>query len=302
MKKLTPNIIALDIGGTKISIGIVNHSGKIIKSQKVPTPKNITAKKFGDYVCKIINTAKNKESAKVGIAIAGQISWPEGKIIDSPNLKILKGVNLKKIIEKKTKLPTFIDNDAHCFALSESVTGAGEKFNTVVGITLGTGIGGGIVIDNKIIRGRDNTAGEFGHMKLANKNIKCSCKNSGHFESYASGSAMIKLFKELTGKTLDTFQIEKLYYKKNKDAIKTFNTMSQYLGIGLANIASIINPDIIVIGGGLTRVKPIIIDAIDDYFPKYVFYSNLKKTKIVKAKNEDNSLLIGAALITTNNY
>jgi glucokinase-like ROK family protein len=298
---VSQNIIALDIGGTKINIGLIDQNANIIKSKKVPTPKNITKKEFDNHLIKLISSFKNKQTVKIGISIAGQISWPDGVIISSPNLKFLDNHPLQKNLKKALKLPVYIDNDAHCFTLSESTLGAGKKYNTVIGITLGTGIGGGIVVDNKLIRGANNTAGEFGHMMISDHGVTCSCQLDGHLESYTSGRGMIKIFKQLTGKTLNTFEIEKLYNNKNPNARETFRVMSEYLGIGLANIANVNNPDLIVLGGGITRIKPIWKSAISTYFPKYIFYKSLSKTKIVVSKSEDDSLIIGAAIITTLN-
>ena len=301
-KKLFPNIIALDIGGTKINIGLIDKFGRLTESKKITTPQNISTNKFNDNIYKLIGGFKNKQTVKIGVALAGQISWPDGLIINAPNLKLLNHTNLKKYLEWKLKLPVFVDNDAHCFALSEAILGSGQKYDNVVGLTLGTGIGGGIIINHKIIRGTNNNAGEFGHMQIATSGFRCSWGLLGHLESYVSGRGMIKIFKQLTNKELDTFSIEKLFYKKNKAARQTFFIMSKCLGMGLANIASGLNPDIIVIGGGLIRVKPIWQEAINNYFPKYVFYNQLKKTKITISKLGDNSVLLGAALITTNNY
>jgi len=298
----TPNIITLDIGGTKINIGLINRFGKILKSKKLLTPKNLTVDKFNLGIYQLINNFKNDQTTKIGIALAGQISWPDGLIINSPNLKFLKKTNLKKYLESKFKLPVFIDNDAHCFTLAEALMGVGKKFNTVIGLTLGTGVGGGIVINQKIIRGANNTVGEFGHMKLTSDNLICACGLCGHLESYVSGPGMIKIFKQLTGQKLSTALIEKKFYQKNPAARQTLEIMAKYLGMGLANITNNYNPDIIVLGGGLIRVRPIWQKAIKIYFPKYVFYPQLKKTKIVTSKSGDNNILLGAALITTNNY
>lgn len=296
------NIIALDIGGTKINISLIDKFGKLIKIKKLLTPKNLSIDKFNLYIYQLIKTFKTKESIKIGIALAGQINWPSGLIINSPNLKFLNKTNLKKYLESKFNLPVFIDNDAHCFALAEAILGSGKKYNNIIGITLGTGFGGGVIINQKIIRGANNTVGEFGHMKITSDNLICACGLNGHLESYVSGSGMIKIFKQLTNKELNPFLIEKKFNQGHKEAKQTFDLMSKYLGMGLANIVNSYNPDIIILGGGLIRIKPIWKKAIKDYFPKYVFYNQLKTTKIIISKSGDNNVLIGAALITTNNY
>lgn len=301
-KRLNQHILALDIGGTKIGAGLVDQFGKIISLEKVTTPKNTNYPKFKKYLFKIIDSFKEDGIVKIGIGLAGQINWPENKIINAPNLKFLNNKNLKNDLFKKFKMPVTIDNDAHCFILGESVFGSAKNFNYAVGITLGTGIGGGIILNQKLIRGQNNTAGEFGHMKIMDGGLSCSCGQMGHFESYASGQAMTNIFKQITGQTKDTFEIEKLYYKKDPAAQKTFDLMSRYLAVGLANIVNTLNPEVIILGGGLIRVKPIIKVALQKYLPQKLFYKNLNKTKITVSQINEKSMILGAALITTKEY
>ena len=295
-------ILSLDIGGTKIGVGLINQFGKIVKLKKIATPKSTDSRQMQSFILKLIYQEWQDGIAKIGIGFAGQISWPDGKIINSPNIKSLIGVNLKKYLTSKLKIPVYIDNDVHCFTLAESVFGVGQKYNYVIGLAIGTGVGGGIVINNKIIRGADNSAGEFGHMKITTGGGKCSCGKMSHLESYISGQAMTSIFRQLSGKTADAFQIEKLYNRRNKHARKTFTIMSQYSAIGLANIINTLNPEIIVIGGGISRVKAIWKVTLKKYLPQYLFYQDLKNTKIVISQLQDQAIILGAALITTENY
>ncbi len=294
MKK--PYKLGLDIGGTKINIGLISGS-KIIKSQKFPTK----AKQGKNAVIKnIISIAReffNNKVSAIGIGIAGQVDQNKGVIISSPNFpKNFKNINLKKILEKEFKVPVFIDNDANCFILAETKYGAAKGYKHVVGLTLGTGIGGGIIINGKLYRGWQGTAGEFGHTTIGPEEIKCSCGKKGHFEILASGTAMVNIYKKLTGKKSNTFEIEELAKNGDKKALQTIDTMAKYLKIGLANIIKTLNPEIIVIGGGMVRVKPLW-SKLKEEPRKGIFYTTLKKTKIVKTKLDDNAGILGATLI-----
>lgn len=288
-------VIALDIGGTKINAGLVNPAGQITTTKKIATPKK--GRKIEAELIKLTSSFWQPKIKKIGLGIAGQISWPDGLIINSPNIPALNGHNLKPALNKKFKVPVIIDNDVHGFVLAENLFGAARGFKYVVGVSLGTGIGGAIAINEKILRGKNNGAGEFGHTFIVNQGFKCACGHFGHWEAQISGTAMINTFLKITGKKLDTFAIESLYYKKNQAAKKTFDLMSDYLARGLANIINSLDPEIIVLGGGLIRVKPIWRTAIKKYLPKYLLHKKLKGTKIAPTQLGDQAMILGIALI-----
>lgn len=293
-------IIGLDIGATKIAAGLV-WQNQLPKITKIPTQSHLGKKIILENILKATNIFFHQKVKAIGIGIAGQIDYKKGILLSSPNMAAnFKNVNLKKILEKKFKRPVFVENDANCFTLAESVLGAGRYYKNVVGITLGTGIGGGIVINKQIYHGRNGLAGELGHMTIVEDGLTCSCGKNGHLEVYASARAMTYFYKKFTGKDLDTFQIEKLANRGEKNALRVFKIMSDMLGIGLANIINIINPDIIVIGGGLVRVKKIWQDALMKA-KNEVVYPTLKNTPIVGSKLADNAPILGAALNAQNN-
>ena len=321
-----PKIIAFDIGASKIAYGITDFplsAPSIQYFDKIKTPKS-----KDEMIEKIIEIVEPLLSAfggsakggnpsladkgrkniygkiiGVGIGMAGQIDFENGKVLFSPNMPDWKNVSLKNILEKKLGLPVLIDNDARCFVLGEAKFGAAKNYQHIVGITLGTGIGGGIIINGKIYRGKNNTAGEFGHTIVENKfNLKCSCGMKGHLESYASGQAMEKSYQKLTGEELDCLEIKKRAIKKEKSALKVVNLMAEALGEGLSDVINFLNPEIIVIGGGLSKMdilwKPMIQEA-----KKRVFFPPLKKTKIVRSRLFEKANLLGSAdLFSKNNF
>ncbi len=292
-------VIGLDIGATKIAAGLLTESGKIIKKFILPTGAKKGKTTILENIIQAIKNVWHPWVKAVGIGMAGQCNFKTGVFLSGPNFpKNFKNIKIKKILEKKFGVPTSLDNDARCFTLAESVFGAGKGYSNVIGLTLGTGVGSGIIINKKIYRGKDNSSGEIGHMTIdASSPYICGCGNLGHFESLCSGKAMINFYKHLTGKTKNTFEIEKLAKKGEKEAKKVNILISKYLSIGLANIIHIFNPEIIIIGGGLAKIEEIWRPALQSV-KKRLIYKSLKNTKIIIAKLGDNAGIFGAALLT----
>lgn len=294
-----PYILGLDLGGTKINTGLVNHKGKIILSQKIQLPtRTRTPKSILKILQETIQIFFSPRVKAIGLGIPGVVDWKQGILkTGGPNLKKLKNLPLKKILTQKFKTPVSLDNDANCFTLAESILGQAKKYQYVLGITLGTGIGGGIVIDKKIYHGRDNAI-EIGHIVISDQNTKCGCGQRGDFESLCSGTAMVNLYKKITGKTKDTFQIEKEAIGGRKTASQVLKTMRKYLSLALVSLIHTLNPDIIVIGGGLTRVNLLIRPTLQSTPNKLIYKPILQTTKIVKSRLGDKAGILGAALIT----
>jgi len=288
--------IGVDIGATKIAAGLI-LGDKIIKKIERKTD----AKKSKAFVLSnIISAIAEVYSPKIkgiGIGIAGQINRKKGLVVSSPNFgKNFRNVELKKIIQRQFKKSTAVENDARCFTLGEAIYGQAKNYKQIAGLTLGTGVGGGLIINKKIYRGKDGLAGELGHMTIKAGGLTCSCGQKGHLEIYASGTAMVKLYQQLTGQKKDAFFVEKKFLKKDKNAIKVWQTMVEALATGLANIINIFNPEIIVLGGGLSRVNSLINPAIK-LARKKAAYPKLSQTKIVISKLKSDAALLGAAAL-----
>ena len=295
MQKYT---IGLDVGGTKIAAGAVDSRGKIVKKITIPTE----ARRGKKIILKNILTAASKiwlpGVSAIGVAMAGQCDFKNDIFLSGPNFpKNFKNINIGKFLNKTFRVPVSLDNDARAFTLAEATFGAGRGKKDLVGLTLGTGIGGGIVINGKILRGKDNTAGEIGHMTIDAKSFyRCSCGRFGHFEALASGTALENFYKKLSGKTLNAIEIEKKFIAGDKNAKKAFSLLSKYLALGLANLAHLLDPEIIILGGGMSNAPDILPVALRE-FKKEVIYNSLGNTKIVKAKLGRDAGIVGAALL-----
>jgi glucokinase len=297
MKSKSKKILAFDIGGTKIASGIVeiNKTGyKIYDYQKNETPKDkdgVIQKLIELVVC----YQKDNGFDKIGIATLGGIDNKKGIVIKAGNIKDWKNVKLKKIIEEVTCKNVEVDNDVKCFALAENKFGKFKGYNNVVYLTVGTGIGGAIEINNKLYRGNNNVAGEFGHMIIINNGKKCTCGNRGCWQQYASGGAVEKLYYKLYGKRKKAKEIAFDSMNGVKRDQKVIKEISLYLSAGLVSIINTVNPEIIVIGGSVVKQKEILDLAKKDALKKVLIPA--RKTKIVKSNLGDEAMLVGAALL-----
>ncbi|MEA1937020.1 MAG: ROK family protein [Patescibacteria group bacterium] len=292
------NILAFDIGGTKISSGVVSFGKsdfKILDRQKIKTPKN----KDG-VIRKLIELInyyqENNNFQKIGISFPGQVDAQNGVAVFAPSIKGWKNDNLKKIIKEKTGVNAEIGNDARCFALGENSFGRKKKYKNVVYLAIGTGIGGAIEINGKLYNGANNTAGEFGHLVIMSNGKKCGCGNRGCWEQYASGNAIEKLYFELYNKKKKAKEIALDSIKGIKRDQKVIKEISGYLSAGLASIINTINPEIIVIGGSVTKQKEILDLARKDVLKKVLIPA--RKTKIVRSGLGSRAMLVGAALLS----
>ncbi|MBI4458103.1 ROK family protein [Candidatus Uhrbacteria bacterium] len=291
-------IIGVDIGGTKIHVGIVSSSGKVLERHRLATDAKSGKNAVLANITQAIRLTWRPGIKGIGIGIAGLVNHGKGIYHQGPNLPTaFKNLRLADLLRKLFKVPVRLDNDVHCFTLAEASLGAAKGKKHVVGLTLGTGIGGGIVIDGRIYRGRDNAAGEIGHtvIDLSSAAI-CSCGRKGHFEALASGTAVSTLYRQKTGKELDAVGVENAARQGDTAAIETMLTTANALGAGLANIAQTLNPDTIVVGGGLMRAEMLWKPALAA-FKAAVAYPSLTSTSVVRAKLANDSGIIGAALL-----
>jgi len=294
-----PETLCLDIGATYIKSGIVNEKGKVKNGDKIENRSANGESFFVKQIIDLINKYKEKNDIKkVGIGFAGQVDYKKGIIISDTNMGGIKNLYLKATLERKIHgISVMIDGDAHCFSLAESKFGAGKKYNDMIGITLGTGIGGGIIINKKLYRGANNTAGELGHIIIdANSESVCGCGGYGHLEALASGRALQNLYKEITEQDADIDLIIDMAVKGEKIAQKAIIQIGFNFSLGLANIINSLDPEIVVIGGGLINIE-FLWKVILNNLPNYLMREYLEKTKIVKSKLGDNGGVIGASLL-----
>jgi glucokinase len=285
--------IGVDVGKTKISFVLLKN-WRVVSRQKIFTPKNKKGiiKTIERNIKKLIIDIPKRDILGIGIGIPGPLNKKGDLSLSPPNLKSLRNCPLAKIIEKDLRIKTRMENDANCFTLAEAILGAGKNKETVIGITLGSGIGGGIVIKKKIFRGAFGSAGEMGHMIIKTDGFKCSCGNQGCFEEYASESFFKRKSK------IFPKEIEIKAKKGDKKSKKIYQEFGQNLGIGLVNIVNILDPDIVVIGGSIAKADFLFLNQAKKEVKSRVLSPQSKKSvKIKVAKLGEFSGAIGAALL-----
>ena len=286
------NRIGIDLGGTKIEGVILDESFEIIDRKRLPTPYN-DYKEIVNCIIGLVNELKIKTTdVTVGICTPGTISKHSG-LIKNSNTQCLIGMPLKEDLEKALGQSISMENDANCFALAESKMGAGKNFEIVFGVIMGTGVGGGIVINGKVHQGRTNIAGEWGHHTLHHNGNKCYCGKNGCVETYISGPALEKRWKELTGKSESLPQI--IHQLDIGNAKHWKNEFLENFGIALANVIDILDPDVIVLGGGVSNISFLYDEGKTVVYEKV--FSDIVDTPILKNQLGDSAGVFGVTLL-----
>ena len=284
--------IGIDLGGTKTEGILLDESLKVIERKRIPTIQDY--KKIIETITILVNDLKSKSDGKVtiGVCTPGVISQKTG-LIKNSNTQCLIGMPLKKDLEKTIGQKISMENDANCFAMAEARLGAAQNFDIVFGVIMGTGVGGGIVINGNIHNGRSNIAGEWGHHIIRPQGNRCYCGKQGCVETYVSGPALEKRWKELTGKNESLPEIIQNFSGNKAEEWK--KEFLENFAIGLANVVNILDPDVVVLGGGVSNI-PFLYDEGKNLVYKNVF-NDLADTPILKNKLGDSAGVFGASLL-----
>lgn len=302
--------LGIDVGGTSIKGVIVDQSGQILARAKVETKAQLGVEAVINQIELTVKTLLQEgnitihEVKALGIGTPGQIDREQGIIRDAGNLHF-KDVPLKSLLEERLYIPVFLGNDAQLATLGEAWLGAGQGASNLVMITLGTGIGGGIIINGSIYHGVNGTAGELGHMKVLSKGLPCSCGQSGCWETVASGTAMLRRAKELlTSKNialcpsqgaLTVRVLKKAAEQGDKVALQVFEETAYYLGLGLSNIINIFNPEIIIVGGGVGETGDILLQPAVEQAKSLSLRVPAKTVRITQAQLGNDAGALGAS-------
>ncbi len=299
-------VIGLDLGGTNIRAAAVTQKGEILHKVKIPTevPKGreMVIANILKVIAIIRQELKSLKLSAVGMGIPGIIFFDKGIVAQSPNFPDWIDFNLRGRMNKGLDVPFYIDNDANLAAVGEGWMGAGKNFDSFCMLTLGTGVGGGIVLNKNIWRGEYGMAGELGHITIYPDGHPCNCGNRGCLEQYASATGIVRMAKELGvgswelgEKNITADAIYQLAKNGDKNSLEIFQRMGKILGIGIADIVTILNIELFIIGGGVA-------DAWDYFAPSTIeeirnrtYRITGKRVKIVKAKLGDDSGIFGAA-------
>jgi len=304
--------IASDLGATNLRIGLVSMKGQLEQKIELETPQDNP-----DEVINLIVNAvsrldiKNKAVSGIGVGIGGLVDFDNGKVLYAPNFTF-KNIYLKEILSSKFKLPVFIDNDANTAALGEKVFGSGKNIDNMVLLTLGSGIGGGIIIDGQIYRGSSGVAGEIGHMIIQIGGPKCMCGNEGDLESLASGRALDREARKAVRNSKDSLMfkladgniervngilVTKAALQGDELANKLISQHAQKLAVGLANVVNIFDPELIVLSGGMSETGNLLLSPAKKALKNLIFADIKNVTKIVFGDLGPEAGILGAAAL-----
>lgn len=288
-------VIGVDLGGTNISAGQVTKSGKVIRVEKKETLAREGKEKVIKRIKELISLLMRDSVRGIGIGSPGPLSSTKGIVYNPPNLPGWKNVHLRDILSKEFNLPVILEKDANCACFGEKWVGRGKDAASLICLTLGTGIGGGIILDNKLWRGIDDTAAEIGHMTIAPDGPLCGCGNYGCLEAFSSASALVKrAFKR--GANFSTAKdIYEAARKGNKLACELLEETGRYLGIGIANLVNLLNPEMVVLCGRMAKAGNYILKPIRKEVKKRSFPVPAKRVKIYVSTLGEYAGLIGAA-------
>lgn len=285
-------ILTFDIGGTYIKYGVCDDNFELIEKHKIPTEAEKGGQVLIERIIDIIETYKDID--RVAISTAGQVDSENGIVVYSTgNIPYYTGMMVKKLVENKTGIKTFVDNDVNAAAMGEAKFGAAIGATDFICLTYGTGIGGAIYLNNELYRGCGSSAGEMGHMIVHAGGKQCTCGGEGCYEAYASANALIKAVNKISSTPLNAYEI---FDKKNFEKPEIRSEIDKWIDeiiVGLINIIYTFNPPLIVLGGGIMN-EDYIIELIDRKIYNKLM-DNYRNVKIVRAKLGNNSAMLGAA-------
>jgi len=309
--------IGIDLGGTNIAVGLVGENGNILHKDSVPTcsSRHYTEiiKDMAMLSMKVVEDAGHTmdDVKAVGIGSPGTPDAAEGMIVYANNLNFYH-VPMRTEFQKYINLPVYIENDANCAALAEAVAGAAKDVRNSITITLGTGVGSGIIIDQKIYSGFNYAGGEFGHTVVQMDGEPCTCGRKGCWETYASATAFIRQTREAISKNPDSLMydmvagdLDKVNGKTAFDAAKqgddtakrVVDNYIRFIAVGVANAINVFQPQAVVIGGGISKEGEYLLEPLRKYVYEEIYCKELLRTEIKAALLGNDAGIIGAAML-----
>lgn len=311
------NRIGIDVGGTNVKIALVDEKGKIKYSNSVPTRAEMgyeyTVNNIKQAIYDLLKETKlePKNIEGIGFGFPGQVDYKSGIVRLAPNIPGWVDVPIAKLIEDEFHIPTRVDNDVRCAALGELNFGAGKGCENLICITVGTGIGSGLIVNGKLVRGASNAAGEIGHIKLQmNDGPICGCGDTGCLEAFASGPSIVAMaedyirggkstkFREMANSNPITPYIVCEAAKAGDPVAKRiFTIMGEYIGIGMASVVNLLNPEKIIVGGGVADAGELLMTPLKETLKKRAMKIAGEAVEVVPAQLGNTAGVIGASLL-----
>lgn len=296
-------IIGIDLGGTNLKAALLDLNYRIrdkdiLDTRKFPKPEElIFAISFliGRIISK--NNFTKSDILGIGLGLPGPIDSKNGIVHFFPNIPGFKEVKLKRILERKLKLPVFIDNDAKLMCLAEYKFGAAKGSRNALCLTLGTGVGGGLIIEGELYRGLDNASGEIGHMPISEDGPRCNCGGRGCLEAYIGNNRILAEARKTFGRRISLEELSGLAKKNNSQAKGIWMRVGRRLGVALVGAVNLLNLDVVVIGGGVSKAGSILFEGVRRTVKEQAMNVQARHVKILKAKLGYQAGMIGAAIL-----
>ncbi|WP_174734131.1 ROK family glucokinase [Mesobacillus harenae] len=315
-------LVGVDLGGTTTKLAFINLYGEIIEKWEITTDTSKEGKNIVTNIAKSIDEQleflghPKGGVLGVGMGAPGPVNLETGIIYGAVNLGWKEEYPLQNIMEAETSLPVIIDNDANCAALGEMWKGAGNEAKDLVCVTLGTGVGGGIITNGSIVHGKSGAAGEIGHItSVPNGGFKCNCGKTGCLETVASATGIVRIAAQAIQSSNRETELAAIFKRNNKvsakdifdlarkhdqDALRVIEEVAFHLGLALANLANTLNPNSIIIGGGVSKAGNLLLDRVRMNFLKFAFPRVAKSTELGLATLGNDAGVIGAAWLVKN--
>jgi len=302
-------VIAVDLGGTNLRMAAVDRSGAVLFRTRRETPRGERAEKIVRAIVEsAIECQKNCSDFQVKAicaAVPATVSAERGLILKAPNLPALDDFQMAVALEKELGIKSILENDANAAAVGENWLGASKGFGNSIFVTLGTGVGGGIIINGKILRGMDGTAGEIGHICVEPLGVPCGCGSRGCLEQYSSATAIVRLAKDLESQypqsnlkqrlRLTAYDVYQAGTQGDELALEVFRQMGFYLGVALGGLINVLNPETIIIGGGASAGWSLFLPHLQKTICQKAYREPAQRAQVSIAALGEDAGIIGAA-------
>jgi glucokinase len=288
------NVIGVDVGGTKILAGVVSRAGAVVRQRESPTPLS-SEEALLDGLEAAVRGVLDDAVAAVGFGVPSRIDQRVGVAIASANNTHV-GVPLRDVMQARLGLPVVIENDANAAAIAEWVAGAGRGTRDMVMLTLGTGVGGGLILGGKPYRGSIGAGVELGHVVLVHDGLPCSCGGRGHVESYVSGTAADAIAREAFGPDADAHELVRLAREGDPTAVELLAEIGRKLGSAIGSLINTFDPELIVIGGGFAAAGELLLAPAREVIAREALKPMRDSVRIVDAELGTSAGMVGAAL------
>jgi glucokinase len=306
--------IAADLGGTNLRMAAVDDAGTIVSRNRMSTPSDGDQEDIVSAILSVIEEFKRElsgsyEFAGFGAAMPAIVNSHEGVILRSPNLPQLNDLRFEERFTRELGIPVVLENDANSAAVGERWKGAAQGVRNSIHVTLGTGVGGGIIIDGTLVRGIDGTAGEIGHIAVEPEGYPCGCGSRGCVEQYSSAMAIVRITKEMLPKFPDSalhsileltpLEVYKAGIQGDPLSLEVFRLAGTYLGIALGGLVNVLNPEVIVLGGGVSAGWDLFIEPLQSEILRRAFPHPGERVKLVRSELGDDAGILGAAFLAS---